>query len=653
MFDFLRIACAVPQVSDGNVTFNLKDMIRKMHEAEEQNVDVLLFPELCLSGYACGDLFFQSSLLQEVRSSINLLAEASGELKQMIVFGAPMQIDGKLYNCAVVCLDGAVRSIIPKVYIPNAGAAQEKRWFSSGILMKSGEVTPSEVGLAGSERIQIGANQILKVPDLGSFGVEIGSDLWTPVPPSTFLALNGAEVILNLSASTEIAAKRERRQSLIVHQSGALKAVYAYVSAGSQESTSEAVFCGYSAIAENGKILKENAALISRDYMIVSDVDLERVRSDRLRDKTFEETLDLCGGWVDTETVTLPAHESESDGTMRSLSKLPFIPLNREERVQRSLNLFEIQVAALQKRVETVGGKIVIGVSGGLDSTLALLVATETMHRLGRPLTDVHGITLPCFGTSERTHGNATALMDALGITSKEISIKDAATLHCRDIGHPLDQFDTTFENIQARERTQVLMDYASQIGGFVLGTGDLSELALGWCTYNGDHMSMYGVNGSIPKTLIRWMIESIADYDVFQEASDILRDIVDTPISPELLPPDEDGEIAQETESIIGPYALHDFFLFYMIRYGFAPAKIFYLASLAFKDDFDRPTILHWMKEFYRRFFTSQFKRSCQPDGVTVGSVALSARGDFKMPSDASGKIWLEQIDDLDINFD
>lgn len=647
MFDFVRIACVVPQLRVGDVEYNLSHMLGYAEKAEAKKADYVVFPELCLTGYTCGDLFFQNALQTAAINAVGDYASATSEYGFTSIIGAPIVIDGQIYNCAVVISGGRIIGIVPKVFIPNYNEFYEHRWFSSGVDLSIQTVSSEEIGLGGGYDIPVGRDLIFSAHGC-RFGIEICEDLWTPLPPSTFLAINGAEVIFNLSASNETIAKRKYRRSLVTHQSGACTCAYAYVSSGSGESTTDLVFSGHSAIAENGTLKAENKNLIDSDYMLCTDVDIGRVRADRMKNKCFKDSTLLYGTMQPCRTVTAMPTVARSDGSLYSVEKLPFVPSVKNDRIGRCMEIFEMQVAGLKKRISVTGGKVVIGVSGGLDSTLALLVCVQAMRELGRDVTDVVAITLPCFGTTDRTYNNALLLMERLGVTSKEISIKEACTLHCEDIGHPIDEFDVTFENVQARERTQVLMDYACKIGGFVVGTGDLSELALGWCTYNADHMSMYGVNASIPKTLIRWMIDSISDSEYFSSCSDVLKDVIDTPISPELLPPDEKGVIAQKTEDIIGPYALHDFFLFNMLRYGFSPDKIYALAKTAFSDDFDSDEILKWMKSFYRRFFTQQFKRSCLPDSVKVGSVCLSPRGDWRMPSDASAALWLGIIDKL-----
>ena len=481
-----------------------------------------------------------------------------------------------------------------------------------------------------------------------TLGIEICEDLWTPIAPSAILALSGAEIILNLSASNETVGKAAYRRDMVRHQSGSLNCVYAYCSAGFTESTQDMVFSGQSMIAENGTFLAQSQDPIATDYLLVQDCDLGRIRSERRKNKSFQ---DVAAQYRDRLASPIPVNASapRSDGTLYPLQKHPFLPASRQDRAQRCREIFHLQAAGLKRRLSVIGNACpVIGISGGLDSTLALLVSVEAMRQLGRPASDVHGITMPCFGTSDRTYRNSWTLMQALGITCKEVSIKEAVSRHFSDIGHDPQVHNGTYENAQARERTQVLMDYAGMVNGIVVGTGDLSELTLGWCTYNGDHMSMYGVNASVPKTLVRWMVDAISEMPGYTAVHDVLQDVLDTPISPELLPPDPEGKIAQHSEDLVGPYALHDFFLFYVLRFGFAPDKIFAMACRAFQGEYEAETIKKWLKTFYRRFFTQQFKRSCMPDGVKVGSVTLSPRGDFRMPSDASARVWLKEAEDL-----
>ena len=628
MLDYIRIACAVPAVKVGDVKKNAEDICAFMERADAGKVDILLLPELALTGYTCGDLFFQNTLHKAVQAGIARILECSRAYPALTtVVGLPVRMGARLYNCAAVIEDGGLRGLVPKIHIPG----NERRWFSSG--------AKAELGFSEEWDAPVMAKQTF-VKGGAEFGVEICEDLMAPHSASVAMTMGGAEVILNLAASCELAGKRRYRQDAVKHQSGALNCVYAFCSAGGTESTSDMVFGGHCLIAENGRMLKETAPGVVVGDMIVQDCDLGRVRADRLRRQYYS-----CEGEM---KCYLSQQTLRSDGMLYPLRKLAFVPSDKVSRAERCLEIFQIQVAGLKQRLATIGANAVIGISGGLDSTLALLVAVEAMRQLGRPLTDVYGVTMPCFGTSDRTYRNSWELMNRLGISSKEISIKSAVNLHFQDIGHDSNVHNATYENAQARERTQILMDYASVVGGIVVGTGDLSELALGWCTYNGDHMSMYGVNGTVPKTLIRWIIETVANQPDFVAAKDVLMDILDTPISPELLPPDAQGKIAQKTEDLVGPYALHDFFLFYALRYGFEPEKIFAMACRAFAGDFEDDTIKKWLKNFYRRFFTQQFKRNCQPDGVKVGSVGLGPRGDWQMPSDASARIWLEAAEAL-----
>ena len=645
MLDFIRIACAVPAVRVGDVNKNTQDICEYIARADEKKADLLVFPEMALTGYTCQDLFFQDTLWEGVKGGLERIAACSEAHPAVTaVVGLPLRVGMRMFNCAAVICGGKVRGLVPKTYIPNYNEFYEKRWFSSGT-----ELTEQSVDLGGKlGQVPVSRQTLFRVGDGTLLGIEICEDLWTALPPSTMLALSGAEVIVNLSASNETIGKRAYRRSLVKHQSAALNCVYAYCSAGSTESTQDLIFSGQSLIAENGVLLGESKEPIASDYLLVRDCDLGRLRADRRRNKSFKDTANQYPQYraavVDTFAPAL-----RSDGREYPLQKLPFVPSGKEDRIQRCMEIFHMQVAGLKQRLSILGGsKTVIGISGGLDSTLALLVSVEAMRQLGRPATDVYGVTMPCFGTSDRTYHNSWELMKTLGISCKEINIREAVSLHFSDIGHDPDVHDGTYENSQARERTQILMDYASVVGGIVVGTGDLSELALGWCTYNGDHMSMYGVNASIPKTLIRWMIDAISEMPAFAAARPVLQDILDTPISPELLPPDAEGKIAQHTEDLVGPYALHDFFLYYTLRFGFTPTKIYTLACRAFEADFEPSTIKKWLVSFYRRFFTQQFKRSCMPDGVKVGSVTLSPRGDWRMPSDASAKLWLTEAEAL-----
>ena len=649
MLDYIRIACAVPPVRVADVVQNTKDICGKISQAENACCDLVVFPELALTGYTCADLFFQETLLNSSAAGLRDICEYTKQYPSLTVaVGAPLVIGGQMYNCGIVIVAGKICGIVPKTFLPNYREFYERRWFSSSEDLCQKQVNAADFGMDESYEIPVGRDLMFKIGDGTLVGVEICEDLWTPMPPSTMLTLNGAEVIVNLSASNETVGKRAYRRDLVKHQSSICSCVYAYASSGYTESTQDLVFSGHSLIAENGKLIAENEQELQSDYLLIQDADLSKVRCERRKNKSVRDAASLYGKIEPIRVVDCGCADLRADGTLYKLNKLPFVPATREARMERCGSIFNIQVTGLAQRLKTIGANAVIGISGGLDSTLALLVAVEAMRRLGRPLTDVYGVTMPCFGTSDRTYNNSWELMKKLGISCKEISIKDAVNTHFRDIGHDPTVFNGTYENAQARERTQILMDYASVVGGIVVGTGDLSELALGWCTYNGDHMSMYGVNASLPKTMIRWMIAAIAENSRFAAAKDVLLDILDTPISPELLPPDESGKISQQTVDLVGPYALHDFFMYYMLRYDFTPTKIYTLACRAFRNDFDDETIKKWLKVFYRRFFTQQFKRSCMPDGVKVGNISVSPRGDWRMPSDASGKVWLDEVEKL-----
>ena len=642
MLDFIRIACAVPEVKVGDVKKNAADICSFIEKADAQNADVVLFPELALTGYTCGDLFFQDMLWKAVKKGLNELADCSGKHPNLTaVVGLPLRVGSKLYNCAAVISRGEVCGIVPKTHL----TAAEKRWFAEGTDLDNCWQQPESIGLTASQdyfSVPVKADHLFLLGDDAMVGIEICEDMMVPQPRCARLAANGAEVILNLSASPEIAGKRKKRAEMVKHYSAVCNCAYAYASAGCTESTADIVYSGHSIIAENGQIFKENENQIDTGYMIIQDCDLGRVRANRRKSQNFDATPD---SWLITEPY---GDTLRSDGTLYPVQKLPFIPSSKVERESYCLEVFNIQAAGLAQRLKTINSNAVIGISGGLDSTLALLVCVEAMRRLGRPMTDIYGVTMPCFGTSDRTYNNSWELMKTLGINAKEISIKNAVTLHFEDIGHDKSVHNGTYENSQARERTQILMDYASVVNGIVVGTGDLSELALGWCTYNGDHMSMYGVNGSIPKTLIRWMIEAIAAAPEFEASRAVLADILDTPISPELLPPDAEGKIAQQTEDLVGPYALHDFFLYHMLNFGFTPTKIYTLACRAFEKDFEPAVIKKWLRTFSWRFFTQQFKRNCMSDGAKALPISFSPRGDWQMPSDATARIWLDEIDTL-----
>lgn len=639
MLDYIRIACAVPAVKVGDVEKNAEQICSWMRKADDRKADILLLPELALTGYSCDDLFYQDALHNAVEKHFAKILACSETCPELtVVLGLPVRLGMQLVNCAAVVSGGCLRGLVSKTYLPDSCGFNESRWFSS-----VEEGTP--VTFCGQE-CTIGTDLLYRVGDT-TVGIEICEDLYAPVAPSVLHGLNGAEVLLNLAASPEQAGKKQTRSDLVCAQSARCMAIYAYASAGYTESTTDLVFSGHSLIAENGKVLAESEGTVASDYMLVQDCDLGRIRAARRKNTTFRQSAQRYAGGMLTELGGTT--RNRSDGSLYPLCKLPFIPNTKEERLKYCNAVFQLQVTGLKQRLSAVGNAAaVIGISGGLDSTLALLVSVEAMRQLGRPATDVYGVTMPCFGTSDRTYQNAWELMNTLGISAQEISIKEAVSHHFADIGHDPSVHNATYENAQARERTQILMDYASTVGGLVVGTGDLSELALGWCTYNGDHMSMYGVNGTVPKTLIRWMIDAISHQPEFSAAEAVLQDILDTPISPELLPPDAEGKISQQTEDLVGPYALHDFFLYHILSYGFAPEKVYTMACRAFRDDFDVLTVKKWLKSFYRRFFSQQFKRSCMPDGVKALSVGLGPRGDWRMPSDASARVWLEEAERL-----
>lgn len=642
MEGIMRVAAAVPKLRLCNVAENAAAMAEQLHVAADRKASLVAFPELSLTGYTCGDLFFQKSLLQATEAGLQQMLEACPEGVTAVV-GAPVQVDGVLYNCAVVLTKGKLLGVVPKLFLPNYNEFYEKRWFASGFQLQA-----EHVMLCG-QQAPMGRELLFESADGVRFGVELCEDLWTALPPSTFLSLHGAELIVNLSASNELIAKREYRQELVRQQSARCLCAYLYVSAGVGESTSDLVFSGHSMVVQCGGMVKENADYLAENYVLTADLDLDRIRGDRREQTSFADAQAHYGTLEPVRRVSCPALMlAESEPVELHVAKHPFIPADKASRQTRCAQIFDMQATALARRLRITGGKLTVGISGGLDSTLALLAACRAMDMMGLPRTNITGVTMPCFGTTDHTYQNALTLMTTLGVTQREIPIHEAVRLHFRDIGHNEQDHSVTYENAQARERTQVLMDVANQTGGIVLGTGDLSEIALGWCTYNADHMSMYGVNSGVPKTLVRWVIQTATENPAFAASKDVLQSILDTPISPELLPPDEQGNIAQQTEDLVGPYALHDFFLYYAVRFGMRPRKIYELAKRAFADDFDDATILKWLKNFYRRFFTQQFKRNCIPDGVKIGSIALSPRGDWRMPSDAESALWLKECEEL-----
>lgn len=643
MRGLVRVGAAVPSLALGNVKENMKRHLAMMREAKEKHVSIVTFPELSLTGYTCGDLFFQRRLLDDVTDALLTLKDEMPE-GILAVVGAPLEIEGALYNCAVVLHKGEIISAVPKTFLPNNGEFYEKRWFQSGDARRDASVAIPKL------KTDVCRQAIFETEDGVRFGIELCEDLWAPLPPSTMLSVEGAEIILNLSASNELLSKREYRQQLISQQSARCQCGYVYVSAGMGESSSDLVFSGHSVIASCGTVIRESEGYLADNYLMTADIDIDRIRADRMKQSSFADCAAQVRAMWKQEPNILRTMESallpDDAAPDYHVSKHPFIPSDKASRQLRCAQILAMQATALARRLSVTGGKVVIGISGGLDSTLALLAACKAVDMLHLPRTNILGITMPCFGTTDRTYHNALDLMTSLGVSQREIPIHNAVRQHFADIGHDESDHSVTYENCQARERTQVLMDVANKIGAIVLGTGDLSEIALGWCTYNADHMSMYGVNSGVPKTLVRWVIQTAAENEAFSSSRECLQSILDTPISPELLPPDEKGNILQQTEDVVGPYALHDFFLYYAIRFGYPPKKVFDLCCIAFKDDFSCETILKWLKNFYRRFWTQQFKRNCMPDGVKIGSIALSPRGDWRMPSDAQYKAWMDECD-------
>lgn len=643
MRGLVRVGAAVPSLALGNVKENMKRHLAMMREAKEKHVSIVTFPELSLTGYTCGDLFFQRRLLDDVTDALLALKDEMPE-GILAVVGAPLEIEGALYNCAVVLHKGEIISAVPKTFLPNNGEFYEKRWFQSGDARRDASVAIPKL------KTDVCRQAIFEMEDGVRFGIELCEDLWAPLPPSTMLSVEGAEIILNLSASNELLSKREYRQQLISQQSARCQCGYVYVSAGMGESSSDLVFSGHSVIASCGTVIRENEGYLADNYLMTADIDIDRIRADRMKQSSFADcAAQVRAMWKQAPNILRTMENAllpDDAAPDYRVSKHPFIPSDKASRQLRCAQILAMQATALARRLAVTGGKVVVGISGGLDSTLALLAACKAVDMLHLPRTNILGITMPCFGTTDRTYHNALDLMTSLGVSQREIPIHNAVRQHFADIGHDESDHSVTYENCQARERTQVLMDVANKIGAIVLGTGDLSEIALGWCTYNADHMSMYGVNSGVPKTLVRWVIQTAAENEAFSSSRECLQSILDTPISPELLPPDEKGNILQQTEDVVGPYALHDFFLYYAIRFGYPPKKVFELCCIAFQDDFSCETILKWLKNFYRRFWTQQFKRNCMPDGVKIGSIALSPRGDWRMPSDAQYKAWMDECD-------
>ena len=641
-FGFVKVAAAIPAVKVADCRFNAQQTETQIAVADGRGAQVVIFPELNLTGYSCGDLFGQQILLEQAELALMQVMNNTRQLDIISIVGMPVMANSTLLNCAVVFQKGKILGAVPKTYLPNYKEFYEHRWFASA------EAHPDTltVRLCG-QTVSVSANLLFDTPDV-CFGIEICEDVWAPIPPSSELALKGAEVIFNMSADTENISKHQYLRSLLAQQSARCLAGYVFASSGFGESTTDVVFAGNAMIYENGTLLAEADRFSFDEQLVMSEIDVEHLRAERLGNTTFAASVQKYG-----QSPALHVITEQVQGRGLALTRLveahPFIPSGGQLLDERCEEIFSIQVAGLAKRLVHTGCRtVVVGISGGLDSTLALLVCVKAFDKLGLPRKGVVGITMPGFGTTDRTYGNALSLMGSLQVTCKEISIKDACIQHFQDIGQDMSLHDVTYENGQARERTQILMDYANKVGGLVIGTGDLSELALGWATYNGDHMSMYGVNVSIPKTLVRYLVNWVAQTGVDMLSRNTLLDIIDTPISPELIPADESGNIRQKTEDLVGPYELHDFFLYHFLRFGSRPAKIFYLAEMAFKGVYDSTTIKKWLTVFFRRFFSQQFKRSCLPDGPKVGSVSLSPRGDWRMPSDASAALWLKECEEL-----
>ena len=651
-YGFATVAAAIPSVRVADTHFNILSIEEQIAKAEGRGVELIVFPELSITGYTCQDLFRSELLLEKAEEALVHLLDFTRKLNIISVVGMPVVIGDILLNCAVVVQQGTVLGIIPKTFLPNYGEFYEKRWFASAL-----DISQRQIYIAGNPITVSSEPQVFVTADGLKFGVEICEDLWSPIPPSNNLTLAGADVIVNLSASDELIGKHEYLRQLIAQQSARTISAYIYSGCGFGESTQDVVYGGNAIIAENGKLLCESDRFCKDAQLQIMQIDVERLRSERRANTTFVMAQRTGHAkYIDTKPVeTLEYSSSVSDFTLtRVIDPLPFIPKSND--MKRSCEeILNIQTSGLAKRLHHTGCKnVVVGISGGLDSTLALLVSVRAFDYLGLDRHGIYGITMPGFGTTDRTHDNALSLMHSLGVTVEEIPIGKSVTQHFLDIHHDISKHDVTYENGQARERTQILMDMANRVGGMVVGTGDLSELALGWATYNGDHMSMYGVNASVPKTLIRHLVRYVADNDVDAVSRTTLLDIIDTPISPELIPADADGNISQKTEDLVGPYELHDFFLYNYLRFGYRPQKLFIMAKSAFNGHnpevgvYDDSTIKHWLHTFFRRFFAQQFKRSCLPDGPKVGSVSLSPRGDWRMPSDASSALWLEEIDNL-----
>ena len=641
-YGFVKVAAAVPLVQVADCFYNIEKIEGLMRQASEKGVQIIAFPELSVTGYTCLDLFAQQTLLNGAEAALLQLVSNTADLDILTIVGVPLRTENRLINAAVVFQKGAIRGVVPKTYLPNYKEFQEQRWFTSATELRESTIS------IGKEEYPMGSHLLFRSGRLTA-GIEICEDLWVPVPPSSLLTMEGANIIFNLSASNELIGKHAYLRSLICQQSARCMAGYVYASSGFGESSTDLVFAGNGIIAENGNLLAESPRFTMEEQLVISEIDIETLQNDRQVNTSF---MYGTSGLPKEKAQVVDFQVRIPDGfsLTRPVDPHPFTP-SGEALKERCEEIFHIQVAGLAKRlVHAHAQTAVVGISGGLDSTLALLVTVMTFDALKMPRGQIIGITMPGFGTTDRTYTNACDLIRSLGVTLKEIPIKEACLQHFRDIDHDPSVHDVTYENSQARERTQLLMDVANQKNGLVIGTGDLSELALGWATYNGDHMSMYGVNGSIPKTLVTYLVEWVANHKVDDASRLTLLDIVDTPISPELIPADENGNIKQKTEDLVGPYELHDFFLYHFLRFGSHPSKIYFLAQKAFAGIYDNATVKKWLYTFFRRFFQQQFKRSCLPDGPKVGSVSLSPRGDWRMPSDAVSRLWLEEIERINI---
>lgn len=639
-YGFVRVASASPELKVADCSFNAGKIIELISEADKASAEFIVFPELCITGYSCADLFRQGILLEGAQKALNRIKDFTRGLSIVSIVGLPISVKGQLYNCATVIQDGKILGIVPKTHLPSYNEFYETRWFTEAENLETKELR------LGDDIVPAGADLMFVCRDDEklAFGIEICEDLWVPIPPSSFLAQSGASLIFNLSASNELVGKADYRIGLVENQSARCVSGYVYSSSNCGESTTDVVYGGHLIIAENGNIIDQSDRFYFENRLLMADIDLERLTYNRHNMSTFRSGREIKSY---REVYFRNCNNNVLNGMLlRHIDKHPFVPCSSLKRDENCFEIMSIQTSGLQRRIRHIGlDKAVIGISGGLDSTLAFIVAVRAMENLGLPASNVLAVTMPGFGTTGRTYDNAVSLINKLGATLKVVDIKEACLKHFKDIGHDSEIHDITYENVQARERTQILMDLANKTGALLVGTGDLSELALGWCTYNGDHMSMYGVNAGVPKTLVRYIIQWYADNEADETIRDILYDIIDTPISPELLPPSKTGEIVQRTEEIVGPYEVHDFFLYNMLRCGTAPKKLLFMAEIAFADNYSSEQLKKWLVVFYKRFFSQQFKRSCMPDGPKVGTVSLSPRGDWRMPSDATVKLWLSEL--------